>query len=298
MDFNNGNFFGGGEPNKRDRLEIGNDGKSTAENKKERQEEQQRNFMEMGNNSGYGGKGGGLKNRVRGRFGRKGNNSRYGNNRSGGFISVLVGLAFIAIPIVIVVLLFTGNLTGWMRSFMSTPEQNTTELMQGFYDSQNMLRDTYLTDEEREQVAVYRKNEIGRVEFIDEQVYPEYVVYVYSDSESKNEEFTNFVLEAEESGFPVPIFRISADLTKDYFITDTAGVNEPALLIYRNNTGEVEYDSMITDSEHFGKLSEYMREIIKEDDEYFKNSKGSYGESEILNRLGGEEQEESTTGTD
>ena len=291
MDFNNGNFFGGGEPSRRDKLEIGNDGKTTAERKKEKQQEQQRAYAEMGNQGKFGGRGGRFKDRLRNRRGRQGNGS-YGTTRSrgGGFIDILIGLAFIGVPILLVVLLFTGNLTGVFRSFFATPEQNQKQFLQGVYDTQQILHDSYLTDEEKEQVAIYRKNEISRIEFIDEQVYPEYLVYVYSDSESKNEQFNDFVLESEAYGFPVPIFRISADLTKNYFITDTAGENEPVFLIYRNNTGEITFDSMVNDPEHFSKLESYMKEIIKEDDEYMKNRAGSYGEADWMNGESDEEE--------
>ena len=279
MDFNNNNFFGG-EPSRRDKLEIGNDGKTTAEKKKSRQEEQQRNFMEMENNrGGLGGKGG----KFRNKFNRKGgsNYGRGGKGSKGG--STLIAIVLIAVPVVLVTLLFTGNLNGVFRSVFSTPEQNQTAFYQGVFDMQQANRDLSLTDEEQEQVAIYRKNEISKVDFIDEQVYPEYVVYVYSDSESKNEEFNNFILEAEDKGFPVPIFRISADLTKDYFITDTLGVNEPGFVIFRNNTGKVAFDSMVNDPEQFSKLEPYMEEIIKQDDEYLKNRTGSYGEAEWMN---------------
>lgn len=283
MDFNNNNMFGGREPSRRDKLEIGNDGKTTAEKKKNRQEEQQRNYMEMdGKGGGYGGRGGRFRDKIRrGRNGRGGSYSKRGSG--GGLSTIVIAVVLIGLPIFVVAMLFTGNLNGFFRSFLATPEQNTNTLFQGFYDSQNLLHDSFLTDDEREQVAIYRKNEISRLEYIDGQVYPEYLVYVYSDKESKNEKYNDFVLEAEDKGFPVPIFRISADLTKDYFITDTVGVNEPVFLIFRNNTGKVKFDSMVNDAKQFNKLDTYMQEIMKQDDEYYKNRTGSYGDAEWLN---------------
>ena len=284
MDFNNGDFFGGGEPSRRDKLEIGNDGKSRAERNKEKNMNRQQDYMDMGSSGGkFGGRGGRLKNKFGRRRGRGVGGSTRGRSGNKG-LDLLIGLVLILIPIGLVVMLFTGNLTGMFRSFLATPEQNQTAFYQGIYDMQQANHDLSLTKEEQEQVAIYRKNEISRVEFIDEQVYPEYLVYVYSNSESKNEPFNQFILESEAYGFPVPIFRISADLTRNYFITDTAGEDEPVFLIYRNNTGEVAFDSMVNDPEMFDKLEPYMEEIIKEDDEYFKNRTGSYGEAEWINR--------------
>lgn len=291
MDFNNGNFFNN-EPSRRDKLEIGNDGKTSAERKKERQREQQRNHMEFDGKGGKMGRGRGLK----GRFGR--GNNRGGNYNSrgsgGGASGVLLGLFLIAVPIILVVMLFSGNLTGVFRSVFSTPEQNQTAFYQGVYDMQQSNRDLSLTKQEQEQVAIYRKNEISRVEFIDEQVYPEYLVYVYSNSEAKNEAFNDFILEAEAYGFPVPIFRISADLTKNYFITDTAGENEPVFLIYKNVGGENQFDSMVNDPQHFDKLDPYMRDLIEQTDEYYQERVGEYKDSTIFQRIQGvgEQQEE------
>lgn len=280
MDFNDGNFFGESGSSRRDKLEIGNDGKTSAEKKSKRQED----YMSMGANNGdkFGGRGGRLRNKFRGRGKRNGN---YRSRGSGGiFAGLLIGLVCLGVPIVLVAMLFTGNLTGVFRSALSSPEQNQTALYQGIYNMQQSNRDLSLTKEEQDQVAIYRKNEIYRVEFLDEQVYPEYLVYVYSDSESKNEPFNQFVLESEAYGFSVPIFRISADLTRDYFITDTAGENEPVFLIYRNNQGAIKYDSMVNDPELFGKIEPYMDEIIEENNEFFKNRTGSYGDAEWLNR--------------
>ena len=292
MDFNNGDFFGGGEPSRRDKLEIGNDGKSRAERNKEKNMNRQQDYMDMGSSGGkFGGRGGRLKNKFGRRRGRGVGGSTRGRSGNKG-LDLLIGLVLILIPIGLVVMLFTGNLTGMFRSFLATPEQNQTAFYQGIYDMQQANHDLSLTKEEQEQVAIYRKNEISRVEFIDKQTYPEYLVYVYSNSESKNEPFNDFVLESEAYGFPVPIFRISADLTRNYFITDTAGEDEPVFLIFRNNTGEITYDSMVNDPDMFDKLDPYMREIIKEDDEYFKNRTGSYGEAEWINRTPDTEQEE------
>ena len=293
MDFNNGNFFNN-EPSRRDKLEIGNDGKTSAERKKERQREQQHNHMEFDGKGGKMGRGRGLK----GRFGRGRGNNRGGNYNSrgsgGGASGVLLGLFLIAVPIILVVMLFSGNLTGVFRSVFSTPEQNQTAFYQGVYDMQQSNRDLSLTKQEQEQVAIYRKNEISRVEFIDEQVYPEYLVYVYSNSEAKNEAFNDFILEAEAYGFPVPIFRISADLTKNYFITDTAGENEPVFLIYKNVGGENQFDSMVNDPQHFDKLDPYMRDLIEQTDEYYQERVGEYKDSTIFQRIQGvgEQQEE------
>lgn len=281
MDFNNNNFFGNGGESRRDQLEIGNDGKTTAERKQERYEEQQRNFTEMGNNSGFNDTGG---NRFFNKFRRGKNGQRYQNTGKGSnkAFDTILGLVLISVPIVLVVLLFTGNLNGVLRSAFSSPEQNLTAFNQGVYNVQNSLHDSYLTDAEQEQLAFYRKNEISRVDYIDMQTYPEYLVFVYSDSEEKNKPFVDFILEAEANKFPVPIFRISAEETVNYFVTDTIGENEPALLIYRNNTGENTYDSAVNDPALFNKLEEYVNNLIKEDDEAKINSRGSYGEAEWL----------------
>lgn len=274
--------FGGGRQNRRDELEIGSDGKTTAENKRRRQQEQQRDMQDMQSGKSFGRSKRGLK----GRFARdRGRNNR-GSESSGGCLTQLAGLALVAVPIVIVVMLFTGNLKGVWRSAFSSSEQNLASFYQGVFNTEQAAKDSLLTEAEQEEVSFYRKNMISSTQLIDKQVYPEYIVFIYSDDEEKNKPYVDYIEEAElRKDYPVPIYRISADKTEDYFVTDSLGVNEPGLAIYRNNTGDVEYDSVIGDPKHLGKLEDYVKELLAEDDEFFKNNRGSYGEVEWLQHI-------------
>lgn len=284
MNFGGGGF-GNDRQNRRDELEIGSDGRSTADRKRDRQREQQRDMQDMKSGKGFG-KRRGLRDRFgRGRSSRGGYNNRRGNSR-GGCMGSILGIILIIVPIVIVGMLFTGNLRGGWRSALSTPEQNMSSFYQGVFNVEQAAKDTYLDEDEKEEVSFYRKNMIGNVGLIDKQVYPEYLVFIHSSDEEKNRPFREYIEEVEErKDYPVPIYRISADKTVNYFVTDSLGEDEPGIAIYRNNTGDVTYDSVIGDPEHLGKLEEYMENILEEDDEFFKNNRGSYGEAEWLQHI-------------
>lgn len=113
MNFGGGGF-GNNRQNRRDELEIGSDGRSTADRKRGRQREQQRDMQDMQSGKGFGKKRG-LRDRFgRGRSSRGGYNNRRGNSR-GGCMGSLLGIILIIVPIVIVGMLFTGNLKGGWR---------------------------------------------------------------------------------------------------------------------------------------------------------------------------------------
>lgn len=258
--------------NKRDYLEIDENGQTRGKN---RQDKTSQYMQGVGNKKGLGGK----LNRFKGRFGNRGYRGTsaggYGKSTIWTWVLLIVALSLL---IGLVVNLFRGSLFSWQRSAFSDIDENYGMVENQILETNKRLKDTYLTDEEREQNEIYRKNEIHSLKYIDKQPYQEYIVYVYSNSEDLNSEYNKYVstMENREGGYPVPFYRISTDITDESYIVDVLGENKPGFIVFRDNTGEIELDSYINDPELFGDVEGYINKVIAEDDEYLKGKVGRY----------------------
>lgn len=275
------NFGGWGQPkeSRRDKLEIDHQGETTAQRKKRKQEEQQAQWNDM-QNGNYGGPSNKFKNRFS--MGRGGY-----DNQGGSWLGFIVAIGIVAFLIWLVYKSLNGGLVGPLRSFNSTQDSNITAFQNAFLDMEEKNK----VSNRDPKYAVYDKNRIYKSDFLESQVFPEYIVYVYTGDPAKDKEFTDFVLEWEKDSTLPPIYRIAMyDIQEHHQIQQAIPYGQPGFAIYKGKQeGGSLFDSAILDSVHFPKIKDYMLQLQEEYNELQKTRIGKYGQSKGFSELLGED---------
>lgn len=285
------NFGGWGQPkeSRRDRLEIDHQGETTAQRKKRKQEEQQAQWNDMQNGNYGGNYVGGPFSKFKNRFsmGRRGGGYGRGGSQGGSWLGFIVAIGIVAFLIWLVYKSLNGGLVGPLRSFNSTQDSNITAFQNAFLDMEAKNK----VSNSDPKYAVYEKNRIYKSDFLESQVFPEYIVYVYTGDPAKDKEFTDFVLEWEKDSTLPPIYRIAMyDIQEHHQIQQAIPYGQPGFAIYKGKQdGGSLFDSAILDSVHFPKIKDYMLQLQEEYNELQKTRVGKYGQSKGFSKLLGED---------
>lgn len=280
MDYNNRDPFGGyNEPSRRDLLEIDSGGKTTAEHKKARQEEQQAKYDRLQNDP-YTQTGHQSRKGLGGRFDRfnprnRGRGSHSGD--TGSWFSFLFGLALLGVLIYLVYASLNGGLTGVFRSFNSSPTENAAVFKNAFLDLEQKNHDFGKEIED-----VYTKNRVYDAVMLETLPYPEYIVYVFTGNAELDEPFNNYIAYHEEKGtLPAPVYRIEQKLIENYKLRNVVKEEVPMFVIYTEDEAGVKtYDSVMTDPQYLTELEGYMKQLQTINDDNQRERMGVYGDSE------------------
>lgn len=255
---------------KRDRLEIDEQGMTSAEKKRKREEEYLRQQKEFQRGSRFN-----LKDRFR-------NRNRYGNYRthgasSGSWLSVLGALLLVAGAVGLVWGGMNGYLSGPLRSFTASPEENRASF-------RNALLAFGDVSDPNLETSIYHKNKIKEPDDIYKMPYPEYIVYVHTGNTEKDKAFNDFILKWEEDISNIPIYRLNVfDLPRDHQLHDIIPQGErPYFVFFKGKLDEFsQYDSILDDPEQLGKVKEYTEGLKDEYDKQLRET-DVYGESPLF----------------
>lgn len=259
------------QPSRRDLLEIDSGGKTTSEHKKERRKKQQERFNEYQKGQ-YRGSTEGWRRWVPQRLG-------HGRQSEGTWLGFIVAILIIAGLIWLVWASMNGQLRGPLRSFNSSQTANQNALTNAFLDleeqNKNVSRDL------PEWMDVYNKNRIHDVNTIHLQVYPEYIIYVYTANQDADRAFNEFVNDWETDRSNIPIYRVKyQDIGGEHYLKDILTTAQPAFIFFKGtNEGVSKYDSMMLDPKYFNEIKPYTEVLINDYDELQRDRIGTYGQS-------------------
>lgn len=261
------------EPSRREQLEIDYDGKTTAEKNKLKEEKQKQDMEAMRNGSYGSGSYGNMSGKPSFRDKFRNPTSRYGGSE-GSWGHVLLALLIVFGIIYLVYVSMTTGLTGVWRTFNASPQENFGTFTNAILKVQedNVRLDN--TDKENEQGAVYLQNKIYNGEDIRNQPYPEYIVYVYTESE-EDKPFNEYVnkVESGEIELSIPIYKLYYNEVKDMDVNAVLEFGEPGFVFFKEPIdGTKLYDSVLTDPTMFDKIVSYSAALVAERDENLKNN--------------------------
>ena len=259
---------------RRDKLEIDHQGETTAQRKKRKQEEQQERWEQAQTQAGQQG---GLKQRL-GRFKQGGQHRGRGQASEGSWFSLVIVAVIVGGLIWLVWASMNGQLRGVLRSFNSTPDSNVTAFKNAIIDLEYQQKNR---PNDNPAYGVYEDKRIHSSDFVEEQVYPEYLVYVFTEDIEKDRPFTEFVLDWEQYSDRPPVYRLAMyDIQEHHQIQQAIPYGQPGLVIYRGLTdGSSVFDSAIIDPVHFPKVADYMEQLQVEYDASQRDRIGTYGQS-------------------
>lgn len=276
--------FGAPQPSRRDLLEIDQDGRTTSEKKQERQQKQQEQWEQMQN-------GGGSYNRKPlARF-NPFSKQKYGNTRhqtsNGSWLSVIVALTVVSFLIYLVWASLNGGLSGFLRSFNSSNEANQSAFMNAFYDLERVNHELDPSVNKQDWELVYDKNRLYLVDDIHLQVYPEYIIYVYTGDLTKDRAFNEFVSDWELDSNHIPIYRLEDYLIpNDHYLRDIVPAGNPYFVFFKGtNESYSKFDSVLDSPEYFNQIEGYTDMLKDEYDELQKDRIGTYGQSQGFKQL-------------
>lgn len=176
-----------------------------------------------------------------------------------------------------------GSLSSPIRSLFASPEENLDSFFVSILQTDKTISDLDKPEIEKEATQVYDKNNIFQSEYLNTQVEPEYMVYIYTGIEELDAPFDKWVTEYEatepkateketeesddEESTPVnnkyKIYRLNleqVEVTSEVF--DYAET-KPMMLIYNTPfRGEKVLDSVVKDPEQLDTIPTYMDEMV------------------------------------
>ena len=263
--------FGQKEPSRREKLEIDYDGKTTAEKNKLKEEKYKQDMeaMKNGNYGNYGNSKPSFKDKFR--------NKGYGNRNTyseGTWWHFLLAIGIIVGIIYLVYASMTTGLDGVWRTFNASPTENFATFKNSLVKLEQDQKDLDKTEEQLAQDEVYKKNKIFRGETLREQPYPEYIVYVYTETEA-DAPFNKYVnkVESGEIELSIPIYKIYYNEVDDMDVNSALKTGDPGFVFFKEPIdGTKLFDSVLTDAKLFDKIAEYADGLVAERDENLKNN--------------------------
>lgn len=190
--------------------------------------------------------------------GFNGSNRGSGGNGGGNGKKIIFSLAIL---VILVIFGLSGDggfgFGNLVRTFNSTPEENLNAMFTSIKKAE--------ADNERNgrPYDIYDYNNLYGDEAVQKLVDKEYVVYVYSNNEEKNQPFNEWV---EENQNDVPVYRLSSeDVFSNHEVIEYLEDDTPMLLVYNEVEREKkELEGVIKDPELLGEVLPYINNIIAE----------------------------------
>lgn len=253
MSSNTDNNIGHGT-SERDRLDIDSQGKS----KSERDKEKQQQYEQQNGSSG------------RGRFNRQRNN----NGGRGVIATVLIIAVIVGTLIYLPMAYRSGSLSSPFRSLFASPEENLDSFFVSILQMDKTVNDLEKTPDERRETQYYDTNNIFMGQFLGTQVEPEYMVYIYTGNEDKDEPFTEWVSNYESGNVPegmnttYKIYRLNISQIEVGTEAFDYVENEPMMFIYNTPFRDSKMlDSVVRNPSQLDDIPAYMDRLVEEANE-------------------------------
>ena len=215
---------------RREQLGIDENGNSEQKLKEERYSNQQQQKQSKFGRGSFG-------------SGRGGGNGNGPKEHSLIFTLVVIALV-VGIAIYLPSAYRAGSLTGPFRSLFASPQENMDSFMVGILQTDKTISDLDKTEVEIEETAIYDRNNIFQSQFLDSQVEPEYMVYIYTGDEEMDAPFDKWVADYE-SNTPKESESVESEEDSETEGSEETPTRSNHYKIYRLNLSQIEFDSEV-----------------------------------------------------